>query len=87
LLGFTGPFGFFEPRNANTADLSAAKKAWLNAYGMSMRLKGEIIGKLAEIICRVFSAVYEENGRGGACNVGRGWIGGDSARRLLGLRI
>jgi hypothetical protein len=44
-------FRLFEPRNANTADLSAAKKAWLNAYGMSVRRKGEII-------CSVFSVVY-----------------------------
>jgi hypothetical protein len=29
-------------------ELSAAEKAWLNAYEMSMRLKVEIIGKVAE---------------------------------------
>jgi hypothetical protein len=28
--------------------LSAAKKDWLNAYEMSMRLRADIIGKVAE---------------------------------------
>jgi hypothetical protein len=52
---------FLSPETPTRRRLSAAKKAWLNAYGMSMRRKREIIGKLAESICGVFSAVYGKN--------------------------
>jgi hypothetical protein len=39
----------------------------MDAYGISMRLEGEIIGKLWHSFCEVFSAVYLESDRRGAC--------------------
>jgi hypothetical protein len=41
-----------------------------------VRQMGEMIGKLAESFCAVFSAVYGENGLGGDCRAG-GVFSGD----------
>ncbi len=65
--------------------MSAAKKAWLNAYGMSMRLKGEIIGKLGGrylgIVFSELQADIESEGltgeRQGSC-LGRVYASPDS---------
>lgn len=45
-------------------------------HGTIVRRKGKMIGKLAESFCGLFSAVYGENGLGGACGVG-GVFSGD----------
>ena len=40
-------------------------RSWLSAYGTSMRLEGEIIGKVVEGIFGLPSAGYEEGARPG----------------------
>jgi hypothetical protein len=50
-------------KDANAAEKDpAAKKAWLNAYGTSMRSTGKIIGKVARVFGYLVSVAWREFG-------------------------
>src|ERR1035441_6977106 len=56
-------------------------------HGTILLRKGEMIGKLAERFCGVFSAVYGESWLGGACGVGEDGAGGGSLPATLAFFV